>query len=66
MSPTTSQAVIPSAPTRRTARKSEAPQQVIDRKALEGEIDALARAHAGDAPALRKAAVERRGSMTSR
>ena len=51
MSPTSSQAVIPSAPTRRAARKTEAPQ-VIDRKALDAEIEALARAHAG-APGLR-------------
>ena len=56
MSPSSSQAVIPSAPTRRAARKTEAPQ-VIDRKALDAEIEALARAHAGAPDALRKGAL---------
>jgi hypothetical protein len=39
--------------TRRAARKTEAPQ-VIDRKALDAEIEALARAHAGAPDDLRK------------
>ena len=56
MSPTSSQAVIPTATTRRAARKTEAPQ-VIDRKALDAEIEALVRAHAGAPDALRKGAV---------
>ena len=56
MSPSSSQAVIPTAPTRRAARKTEAPQ-VIDRKALDAEIEALARAHAGAPDALRKGAL---------
>jgi hypothetical protein len=37
------------APTRRTARKSEPQQQVVDRHALEGALDALARAARGSA-----------------
>ncbi len=56
MSQTTSPAVPGTAPARRAPRKSEA-AQIIDRAALDAEIDAHARDHAGDRDGLRKAAL---------
>ena len=56
MSQTISPVPPQTAPTRRAARRFDA-AQILDRSALDAEIDALARESAGNTDQLRKAAV---------